>query len=157
MKGVTLIIILSVVWSIISSIIEKKKAAAAKQRNVKVKPQQKSLEVPKQKSLEVPTEWKADPVQVKVESLRRRKRATQVAKPAEPELIQSSPKKRRRQPLKPLHEESCPLPPTIRTVQKAESPAKQLALMLRNERNLRTAIVLSEVLSKPISLRTSRI
>ena len=133
MKGVTLIIILSVVWSVISSIIEKKKAAAAKQPNVKVKPQQK------------------------VESLRRRKRATQVTKPAEPELIQSKQKKRRRQPIEPLHDASCPLPPKVSTVQKAESPSKQLALMLRNNRNLRTAIVLSEILSKPVSLRTSRI
>ncbi len=149
MKGVTLIIILSVVWSVISSIIEKKKAAAAKQPNVKVKPQQKSPEVS--------TEWKANPVQVKVESLRRRKRATQVTKPAEPELIQSKQKKRRRQPIEPLHDASCPLPPKVSTVQKAESPSKQLALMLRNNRNLRTAIVLSEILSKPVSLRTSRI
>lgn len=135
MKGVTIIIILSVVWSIIAGIIEKKKAAA-----------KKAAITPKQPA--VPTQWKADPVKVKIESLRRRKKSQQEAQVPEP-TPQS-----KYTPIKSLHVKDCPLPPVKPRPRSSNVASKQLAVLLRNKRNIRTAIVLNEILSKPISLRT---
>jgi len=136
MKGVTIIIILSVVWSIVAGIIEKKKAAAKKATKVQPQPR-------------VATEWKADPVKVKIESLRRRKKSQQAVQvlPEEP------PKRKAMAPIKPLHEKDCPLPAASRVTRNAVAPSRQLAAMLNNERNIRTAIVLSEILGKPVSQR----
>lgn len=138
MKGVTIIVILSVVWSIIAGIIEKKKAAAKKA----------AASSPKQPTVQAgQAEWKADPINVKIESLRRRKRPQSEIikdpKPQQPRLIE---------PIKKLHVEGCPLPPQT-SIRRATAPAKQLAAMLRNKRNIRTAIVLNEILSKPVSQR----
>ena len=139
MKGVTIIVILSVVWSIIASIIEKKKAAAKKVSTTEKQPT-------------VQTEWKADPVSVKVESLRRRTRAVSI--PLIDEKVPQIPKKQKGlQSIKPLHVTDCPLPPTGTNREKV-IPATQLANMLKNHKNIRTAIVLNEILSKPVSQRT---
>ena len=51
-------IVLSVVWSILAQIIEKKKAAAKKNA---------SLDSSSQPTVQ--TEWNADPIQIKIESL----------------------------------------------------------------------------------------
>ena len=145
MKGITIIIILSVVWSIVAGIIEKRKAAAKK---AGVTPQS-------QRS------FKADPVTVKVESLRRRQKTQQKVQP--PQAVTQPPptviKKKSIQPIEVLiqpieglHKEDCPLPPTTEG-SSTPAPAKQLAGMLRNQHNIRTAIVLSEILDKPISQR----
>ena len=136
MKGVTIIIILSVVWSIVSGIIEKKKAAAKKAAKVQPQPR-------------VATEWKADPIKVKIESLRRRKKSQQAVQvlPEEP------PKHKAMAPIKPLHVKDCPLPAVSRATRNAVAPSRQLAAMLNNDRNIRTAIVLSEILGKPVSQR----
>ena len=74
MKGITIIIILSVVWSIVAGIIEKRKAAAKK---AGVTPQS-------QRS------FKADPVTVKVESLRRRQKTQQKVQP--PQAVTQPPR-----------------------------------------------------------------
>ncbi len=138
MKGVTIIVILSVVWSIIASIIEKKKAAAKKVSAAEKQPT-------------VQTEWKANPASVKVESLRRRARAASI--PSIEEKVQPAPKKQKGlQSIKPLHVPNCPLPPTTTNLKKV-IPAAQLAKMLKSRRNIRTAIVLNEILSKPVSQR----
>lgn len=138
MKGITIIIILSVVWSIVAGIIEKRKAAAKK---AGVAPQSKRS-------------FTADPVSVKVESLRRKQKAQQ--KVQSPQLVTQPPptvvSKKSMQPIKSLHEEDCPLPPIIQRPT-TPAPSKQLAKLLRNQRNIRTAIVLSEILDKPISQR----
>ena len=134
MKGITIIIILSVVWSIIAGIIEKKKAAA-----------KRAAMTPGQPS--VPTKWKADPVKVKIESLRRRKKSRQEAPVPQP----TPP--REHVPIKPLHVEDCPLPPTKSRLRSSNAASRQLAAMLHNKRNIRTAIVLNEILSKPVSQR----
>jgi len=145
MKGVTYLIIMSVVWSIISSIIEKRKANAKKaaQQGAGVSTQ-----------LQTPQILKVDPVTVKVESLRRRRRQ-------QPQVVaqQSAPKSLKPQKnatliksIASLHVEDCPLSAQTLT-QRQQSPSKQLALMLKNKRNLRTAMVLSEILNKPISQR----
>ena len=139
MKGVTFIIILSVVWSIVSSIIEKKKAAAKK--SAASTSNQPTVRTSK-------SDWTADPVQIKIESLRRRRRAKpEQAPPPVPH------KRREHVPIMPLHKEDCPLPPTGFRNRTANVHAKQLASMLRNNRNIRTAIVLSEILKKPVSQR----
>ena len=143
MKGITIIVILSIVGSIISGIVEKKKAAAAKRARQAPSPPPT-----------VETSWKADPARVKIESLRRR-RTTQQAKPAsKPEKLIQKPRSRKIEPIASLHADDCPLPPKQSVSRNARVPAKQLAVMLRNKRNIRTAIVLSEILSKPISQRS---
>jgi hypothetical protein len=139
MKGVTIIIILSVVWSIVSGIIEKKKAAA--KRVAKVVPQPR-----------VATEWQADPVNVKIESLRRRKKSQQSVQVA-PVAPAAPPKGQAMAPIKSLHVQDCPLTPVSTNIRNSVAPSRQLAAMLRNDRNIRTAIVLSEILSKPVSQR----
>ena len=134
MKGITIIVILSIVWSIIAGIIEKKKAAA-----------KKAASLPKQPTVQ--TELKADPINVKIESLRRRKK-TQSVITKDPEPAQP----RKHESVKSLHREDCPLPPQT-SIRRATAPAKQLAAMLQNKRSIRTAIVLNEILSKPVSQR----
>ena len=161
MKGITIIVILSIVWSVISSIIEKrqkaqkeklKKEGPTLQTNLKtsVKP------TPKLQSAPVFT---VDPEQIRVEALRRR-RAQQQKKQPEPVVEpvkqekQVVPQKGKYiQGITKLHDEACPVPPTEYTKPKKQSPARQIAVMLQNRRNLRTAIVLSEILQKPVSLR----
>ncbi len=138
MKGVTIIVILSVVWSIIASIIEKKKAAAKKASTTEKQPT-------------VQTEWKANPASVKVESLRRRSRAASIP-PIEEKIPPTLKGWKEHTPIKPLHGTDCPLPATPASLKKV-IPAVQLAKMLKNRRNIRTAIVLNEILSKPVSQR----
>ncbi|MDP7006286.1 MAG: hypothetical protein QF718_08770 [Phycisphaerales bacterium] len=133
MKGVTIIIILSVVWSIIAGILEKKKAADKKAKlNTKEQPY-----------------LKVDSVNVKVESLRRKRTPKQVKEV--PKQVTSY-KTDGLKSLRGLHKDDCPLPPTVQR-QSVLKPSIQLAKMLHNRRNLRTAIVLSEILNKPISKR----
>ena len=131
MKGVYIVVIISVVWSIISQIIEKKKAQAAKSKSSPKRPPV------------VETGWKADPVQVKIESLRRR--SVQAA----PASIPTPTVARSLAPIKSLHVKECELQPLSARVKKRIPPAVQLARMLKDNRNLRTAIVLNEILSKP--------
>ena len=129
-------IALSVAWPIIAGIIEKRKKS--QQNALKRGPSDQS-------SLLVESEWKADPVEVKIESLRRRSKRQGAA----PTTRKSTPKKR----IRSHHKEDCLLPPAISGPSKAVLPAKQLAHMLQNRRNLRTAIVLSELLGKPMAHR----
>ena len=145
MKGVTYLIIMSVVWSIISSIIEKRKANAKKaaQQGIGVSTQQPNPQI-----------LKVDPVTVKVESLRRRHRQQPqvVAQQNAPKSLKPQKNKTLIKSLESLHIKDCPLPaPALQ--QRRTSPSKQLALMLKNKHNLRTAMVLSEILYKPISQR----
>lgn len=131
MKGVYIVVIISVVWSIISQIIEKKKAQAAKPSSTS------------KRHTVVETGLKVDPVQVKIESLRRR--SVQAAPKSIPRpTVASSPNR-----ISPLHVKECELQPHSVQVKKRVPPAVQLARMLKDKRNLRTAIVLSEILSKP--------
>jgi hypothetical protein len=142
MKGITYLIIASVVWSIISGIIEKRKAkaklAAQAGRDGASDPQAGAQT------------WKADPVSVKVESLRRRRKQQPPKQQQTPVPKRKS--KRGFESIKPLHKAECPVP-SLASLQKKPTPAKQLAKMLKNRRNMRTAIVLSEILGKPVSQR----
>ncbi|MBC8201113.1 MAG: hypothetical protein H8E86_03625 [Planctomycetes bacterium] len=132
MKGVTFIIILSVVWSIVSSIIEKRKAAAKKEAG--------RLELSGQSPAQ-----SQQPVSVKVQSLRRRKKAEPIPAPV-------SKKSQGLKPIVDLHKKECPLPPR-QARRSRPSTSKQIAALLSNRRNVRTAIVLAEILDKPISQR----
>ncbi len=134
MKGVTLVIILSVVWSIVSGIIEKRKAAAKKEGARGIRSTQSATPQSQQ-----------SPVTVKVQSLRRRNQ------PVQPAAVVTEPE-RKRGPIASLHKERCPLPPQG-PKQKVPAPAMQIAKLLHNRRNTRTAIVLSEILGKPVSQR----
>ncbi|MBC8309242.1 MAG: hypothetical protein ISR75_05575 [Phycisphaerales bacterium] len=146
MKGVTILIILSVVGSIVSGIIEKRKASAAK------KARSASLGSTSQPT--VKTQWKADPVAVKIESLRRRRSAPQqrpLPKPEKPDLTPQI--HQTITPITPLHAKDCPLPTSKPASRIRKSPSIQLASLLHNQHNIRTAIVLSEILGKPVSQR----
>jgi hypothetical protein len=136
MKGVTFVIILSVVWSIVSSIIEKRKAAAKKEAG--------RVDLSGQAVGQTAT-----PVSVKVQSLRRRKTAVPKAVPNAAPVVRS---REGIQPLSKLHKEDCPIPPQNAKIV-APRPSKQFAALFSNRRNLRTAIVLTEILGKPISQR----
>ena len=158
MKGISIIVVLSIVWSIISAIIEKRKAAEKKA----------SLKHPEtQVSLKTKEVFKADPAQVKIERLRRRKRTAR-PKPAVQKQVTAPPKKPVSKPfpaiqpvqqesligrIRPLHQEDCDLKPVNQAIKRGSGPAKQLSEMLKQRKNLKTAIVLSEVLGKPIANR----
>ena len=158
MKGITFIVILSIVWSIISAIIEKR-AKANKQllidqdqnRNIGLKT--KRVVRPRPKSAPVIT---VDPELVRVEALRRKRAHLQAkqAIPSEPliEHTKSLPKKKSEK-IKELHKEACDLPPTQFVKREKPTPGQRIAKMLQNRRNLRTAVVLSEILQKPVSIR----
>ena len=162
MKGISFIVILSIVWSVISGIIEKqKKAAKLKQANFDVSTPTKVKTTPDS------TPWKADPKQVKIELLRRKQKATiktkttpvatpapvKVKKPKQDNPVQVAKKQKKSASIKPLHEEACELKPISTQVRKKPAPARQIAKLLNNRRNLRTAIVLTEVLSPPLANR----
>jgi hypothetical protein len=136
MKGVTFVIILSVVWSIVSSIIEKRKAAAKKEAG--------RVDLSGQAVGQTTT-----PVSVKVQSLRRRKTAVPKAVPNAAPVVRS---REGIKPLSKLHKEDCPIPPQNAKIV-APRPSKQFAALFSNRRNLRTAIVLTEILGKPIAQR----
>jgi hypothetical protein len=132
MKGITFIIILSVVWSIVSSIIEKRKAAAKKEAA--------RLEL----SGQAPVQAKS-PVSVKVQSLRRRKKSV-------PEAVPVAQTTDDIQPFVSLHKADCTLPPQ-QARNSTPKPSKLIAALLSNRRNVRSAIVLAEILGKPVSQR----
>ncbi len=139
MKSITYLIILSVVWSIISGIIEKKKAKAKKNAaNVGLESGSASVET-----------FTEDPVTVLVESLRRKKRVQEQTKVVSPQerIADTS---HSIKSINSLHDEGCPLPPKSQ-VKRRSSAASQLGTMLQNRRNVRTAIVLAEILGKPVS------
>ena len=158
MKGITFIVILSIVWSIISAIIEKR-AKANKQllidqdqnRNIGLKT--KRVVRPRPKSAPVIT---VDPELVRVEALRRKRAHLQAKQenPPEPVVEQVKPvPKKKIASIKKLHEEACDLPPTKFKKREKPTPGQQIAKMLQNRRSLRTAVVLSEILQKPVSIR----
>jgi hypothetical protein len=137
MKGITYLIIASVIWSIVSGIIEKRKAAAkkaAKQGKTGIKLQTLDQEL--------------EPVSVKVQSLRTRAKK----QPPIPKEQVAKTQKRKTKRLEPLHTKDCPLP-AEREIKTTPIPAQQIAQLLNKRRNLRTAMVLTEILGKPISQR----
>jgi hypothetical protein len=142
MKGVTIMIIASVVWSIVSGIIAKKKAEAKK---LAAKQSGASPQIDPSLQFEEPS-----PAQIRIESLRRKKKKTVTV---DPDPVVQKPRKRKLEPIKSLHTKGCPLPPVEIPKRHTKSHARQIATLLSNRRNLRTAIVLSEILSKPVSQR----
>ena len=143
MKSVTYLIIISIVWSIISGILEKKRAKAKKNAAM-IGLDSKPIKV---------DALKADPVNVLVKSLQNRQPQRKIAPTKQPEFA-SMPKpisaqKRKVEAIKSLHKENCPLPPKVEV--KRESQAKQISVLFKNRCNIRTAIVLNEILGKPVS------
>lgn len=141
MKIGTIIIIVSVVWSIISGIIAKRQAAAKKLAA------KEAFSAGGEESLEV---WNAKPAEVRVESLRRRKRAPKQVEPVAQKRVS---RRNQTQLISSLHDADCPLPQSKSSSKRSKTAAKQITRLLKNRRNLRTAIVLNEILSKPISVR----
>lgn len=158
MKGISFIIIMSVVWSIISAIIEKR--AKSKKQLLKDQSQNRNIGLktkPVVRSKPKPSPVvTVDPELVRIEALRRKRahiQAQQVKTPA-PVVEQVKPlPKQKISKIKKLHKEACDLPPTVFAKPKKPTPGQQIAKMLQNRRSLRTAVVLSEILQKPISTR----
>ncbi|MBC8203791.1 MAG: hypothetical protein H8E91_08180 [Planctomycetes bacterium] len=150
-KIVTIIIIVSTVWSVISGIIEKnKKGKLAKQRNVGVKTGQTQSQLPVQTPVEI--------FEARINALRQRPPAKPPAKVVvPPQVIVEKPStpKRKRGPIehiKPLHTKDCPLP-TVKAKKRRLSRAGAVSSLLRTPQSVRTAVILSEVISKPVSQR----
>ena len=158
MKGISFIIIMSVVWSIISAIIEKR-AKAKKQllldqnqnRNIGLKTKSVLRSQPKPTPIIT-----VDPELIRVEALRRKRAQVQAkqANPLEPvvEQVKARPKQNVSK-IQKLHKEACDFPPATIIKPEKPTPGQQIAKMIQNRRNLRTAVVLSEILQKPISIR----
>lgn len=159
-KGITIIVLLSIVWSIVSSIIQKRAAAAKK---LQMQQGDGSLRVG---TSTVPQVFNVDPRAVKIEALRRKQQQQQrrqsasqrsTSSPVASSSTLSSEVKQTRSskidPIEELHDLDCPVPATRYGRSSATPPSRQLAVMLRHTRNIRTAIVLNEILSKPIALR----
>lgn len=158
MKGISFIVIMSVVWSIISAIIEKR--AKSKKQLLKDQSQNRNIGLktePVVRSKRNPSPVvTVDPELVRVEALRRKRaniQAQQVKTPA-PVVEHVKPlAKQKISKVKKLHREVCDLPPTVFEKPKKPTTGQQIAKMLKNRRNLRTAVVLSEILQKPVSIR----
>ena len=158
-KSITIIVLLSIVWSIVSSIIQKRAAAAKK---LQMQQGGGSLRVG---TSTVPQVFNVDPRAVKIEALRRKQQQQrrQSASPrstsspvASSSTLSSEVKQTRSSkiaPIEELHDLDCPVPATRYGRSSATPPSRQLAVMLGHTRNIRTAIVLNEILSKPIALR----
>ena len=159
MKGITIIVILSIIWSIISKIIEKRQIAKGEEWKKKQLEEGGGLRVDLKTSVKTPPQppstpvFTVDPEQIRVEALRSRAiRRKKSPEPVVEEVKQA--KERRIKKIQELDAEVCPVPPPTFTKAKRPILAHQIANMLKNRRNIRTAVVLSEILRKPLSLRS---
>ena len=155
MKGISILVILSIVWSIISAIIENRKAAKKKmeglsslESNVKAdiavnleSPKVKTNKKRNTRNRKVQTESlgiKPNEFSVKSKSFKK------------PQVLSNLTNEKKStdsfKPLKKNHE----ILDSEKKTQKL-SPSVQLSRMLKKRRNLKTAIILSEVLGPPSS------
>ena len=146
-KIITIIIIVSTVWSVISGIIEKhKKEKLAGQRNLGLKTGQSKPQM----QVQTP----ATLFESRINALRKRP-TTRVAPPPQVVVAEiSKPKARKTQieKLKSLHDKDCPLPPKkARRIRQTRAMA--VSDLLKTQQSMRTAIILSEAISKPVSQR----
>ncbi|MFT4593866.1 MAG: hypothetical protein ACI9JK_001584 [Phycisphaerales bacterium] len=147
MKIGTIIIIVSVVWSIISGILAKKQAAAKKLAAAN------ALSTGNGDAVKV---WKADPVQIRVESLRRRNRTagpSAAPSPVEPRAPKKATQGKKIKGLTSLYAKNGPLRVAKDLPRHERKAAKEIATLLSDMPNLRNAILLNEILSKPVALR----
>ncbi|MGY8757227.1 MAG: hypothetical protein ACKVLC_07620 [Phycisphaerales bacterium] len=151
MKIGTIIIIVSVVWSIISGILAKKQAAAKKLAAAN------ALSTGNGDAVKV---WKADPVQIRVESLRRRNRIagpsaapSAAPSPVEPRAPKKATQGKKIKGLTSLYAKNGPLRVAKDSPRHERKAAKEIATLLLDMPNLRNAILLNEILSKPVALR----
>ena len=147
MKIGTIIIIVSVVWSIISGILAKKQAAAKKLAAAN------ALSTGNGDAVKV---WKADPVQIRVESLRRRNRTaapSAALSRVEPRVPKKAPQGKKIKGLTSLYAKNGPVRVAKDSSRRERKAAKEIATLLSDMPNLRNAILLNEILSKPVALR----
>jgi hypothetical protein len=149
-KIITIIIIVSTVWSVISGIIEKHKKdkLASQKRILGNNPEQgpASLRV----SSPQPTAF--EKFEARIEHLRQRPQQRVIA-PVQ-NIEKSSQKSHRTEikKIKTLHVEECPLQPTTGTVPKG-TRAHAISSLLQDRGSIKKAVVLSELLRKPVSMR----
>jgi hypothetical protein len=149
-KIIMIIIIVSTVWSVISGLIEKHKReklasqggdssrrSQLKQQNLRVSTQPQTL---------------AELFETRINALRQKPPARVVV--PKPEIVKSAqePGDTRIKSIKSLHKIDCPLPPKQR-VRRPELRAGAFYRILKTPHGIRTAVVLSEVLGKPVSQR----
>jgi len=146
-KIVTIIIIVSTVWSVISGIIEKnKKAKLSEQRNMGLKTGQAQPQLQ--------GETPAELFEARINSLRRRpkKSAPAFPKSVEDQELKLQAKKSIHSHIKPLHKPVCPIP-QVKATKRRQTRAQAVSKLLKTPRSMRTAMILSEVISKPVSQR----
>ncbi|MDP7008830.1 MAG: hypothetical protein QGI78_04585 [Phycisphaerales bacterium] len=152
-KIITIIIIVSTIWSAISGIIEKKKRDK-KAVHAGGHTQGVGLSVDPQVQVQ------NTPSDSRIDALRKRpKQRTTFVGAARPiaeklETVAKQPRKKIDH-IDPLHDEACPLQSKAsKPSRNREMTADALYRLLRDHKNARTAIVLSEVLGKPVSQRS---
>jgi hypothetical protein len=146
-KIITIIIIVSTVWSVISGIIEKhKKDKLTKPGNVGLKKAQTQVQSPRESLSEI--------FEARINALR--KRPTKKTPVSTEVLVALDPIQRDQTRagslIKPLHKQDCPLP-TTKDRKRRQTRAMAVSKLLKTPHSVRTAIILTEVLSKPISQR----
>jgi hypothetical protein len=149
-KIITIIIIVSTVWSVISGIIEKHKKdkLASQKRILGSNPQQgpASLRV----SSPQPTAF--EKFEARIEHLRQRPQQRAIAPVPNIEKSSTESHRTERKKIKTLHVEECPLQPTTGAVPKG-TRASAISSLLQDRGSIKKAVVLSELLRKPVSMR----
>ncbi len=155
-KIITIIIIVSAVWSTISGLIEKhKKEKMAAQKGPRPAGGQQSP----QRSLRVtttPRTSEAEILETRIDALRNRPAKINI-----PSTLQEHPpveriaqtRQNKLSKIEPLHKKDCPIPPTT-YIRKGNTRAKAVSALLKSPRSIRTAVILNEVLQKPVSQRS---
>ena len=149
-KIITIIIIVSTVWSVISGLIEKHKKDKLASQGGGLS----SRSQLKQQNLQVSTQPQtpAQQFDARLNALRQRPPTRAVG--PKPEIAKSArePSGARIQSIKQLHQADCPLPPN-QPVRRSQVRAGAFYSILKTPRGIRTAVILSEVLGKPVSQR----
>ncbi|MDP6541389.1 MAG: hypothetical protein QGF07_01260 [Phycisphaerales bacterium] len=151
-KIITIIIIVSTVWSVISGIIEKNK----KQKMASARAEGQKRPPPTQQTMRVTQTQQVTPQTLFEERLNALRRRPVKRTPPQPPQVVIEKSREQKQPaigkIKPLHQEDCPLQPPQLSKRK-RSRANAISDLLSSTRSIRGAIILSEVLGKPLSQR----
>ena len=149
-KIITIIIIVSTVWSVISGIIEKhKKDKLASQKGILGDNRQQG---PASLRVSSPQPTAFEKFEARIEHLRQRPQQRAIAPVPNIEKSSTESHRTERKKIKTLHVEECPLQPTTGAVPKG-TRASAISSLLQDRGSIKKAVVLSELLRKPVSMR----
>ena len=152
-KIITIIIIVSTVWSVISGIIEKhKKEKLAAQRDGAGKSATRFQAPQQQIRVSTQPQTPAELFDARLNALRQRPPKSVVVPTPDLVVKKQSPQSKRIKQIAPLHKKHCPLPPSEST-SPSESRARAISKLFSRQSGIRTAVIVSEVLGKPVSRR----